>query len=134
MVGVRPEPGQAAVFDSRDHPAEGLANPAEGDVLLDRHPGAESTGTRRFASVTTVLFVGAGRRGFDRKSQEAARGPAYQPAHMTYRARRRHRRGHKRRSKILLALAVIGVCLLIAALSIVGYVISIAASAPPLSS
>jgi penicillin-binding protein 1A len=53
---------------------------------------------------------------------------------MTYRERRRHRRGRKRRSKILLAAAVTGICLVIAGLSIAGYVISIAASAPPLSS
>src|ERR1700730_8782804 len=53
---------------------------------------------------------------------------------MTYRERKRHRRGLKRRSKILLAVAVVATCLLIAALSVAGYVISIAASAPPLSS
>src|SRR3977135_4614575 len=53
---------------------------------------------------------------------------------MTYRERKRHRRGRKRRSKILLAVAVTGICLTIVALSIAGYVISIAASAPPLSS
>jgi hypothetical protein len=53
---------------------------------------------------------------------------------MTYRDRRRHRRGRKRRSKILLVAAVTGICLVIGALSLAGYVISIAASAAPLSS
>jgi penicillin-binding protein 1A len=53
---------------------------------------------------------------------------------MTYRARRRHRRGRKRANKFLLALAVTGICMLIAVLSLVGYVLSVAASAPPLSS
>jgi penicillin-binding protein 1A len=53
---------------------------------------------------------------------------------MTYRERRRHRRGRQRRSKILLAVAVVGICVAIAGLSLAGYVISIAASAPPLAS
>jgi penicillin-binding protein 1A len=53
---------------------------------------------------------------------------------MTNRERRRHRRGRKRRSNILLAAAVIGICLVIAVLSVAGYVMSIASSAPPLSS
>jgi penicillin-binding protein 1A len=52
---------------------------------------------------------------------------------MTYRARKRHRRG-RQRSKILLAVAVLAICMGIAGLSVAGYVISIAASAPPLSS
>ena len=52
---------------------------------------------------------------------------------MTYRERRRHRRGRKR-SKILLAFAVLGICMAIAGLSVAGYVFSVAASAPPLSS
>src|SRR3954453_6305748 len=52
---------------------------------------------------------------------------------MTHRERRRHRRGRKR-SKILLAVAVPGICAAIAALSVAGYVISVAASAPPLES
>jgi penicillin-binding protein 1A len=52
---------------------------------------------------------------------------------MTYRERRRHRRG-RGRSKILLAVAVVGICVAIGLLSLAGYVISIAASAPPLSS
>jgi len=52
---------------------------------------------------------------------------------MTYRERRRHRRGRGHR-KILLAVAVIGICIAIAGLSLAGYVISIAASAPPLAS
>src|ERR1044071_9656166 len=52
---------------------------------------------------------------------------------MTHRDRRRHRPG-RGRSKILLAVAVVGICIAIAVLSLAGYVISIAASAPPLAS
>ena len=52
---------------------------------------------------------------------------------MTYRERRRHRRGRKR-SKFLLALAVVGICVAIALLALAGYVLTVAASAPPLSS
>src|SRR3954447_16795439 len=49
-----------------------------------------------------------------------------------YRHRRRHR--HKPRNKLLLAVAVIAAIAAIAGLSAVGYVVSIAASAPPLDS
>src|SRR3954454_14999922 len=42
MLGVRPELRHAAVLDRRDHPAVGLAYPAEGDRLL-RH-SAERNG------------------------------------------------------------------------------------------
>jgi penicillin-binding protein 1A len=52
---------------------------------------------------------------------------------MTYRQRKRNRNGHKR-SKILLALVVLGVCIGIALLSAVGYVLSVSATAPPLGS
>jgi penicillin-binding protein 1A len=52
---------------------------------------------------------------------------------MTYRERRQHRRGRKR-NKLLLALAVIGICIAIAVLALAGYVLTVAASAPPLSS
>jgi penicillin-binding protein 1A len=52
---------------------------------------------------------------------------------MTYRERRRHRRGRKR-SKFLLALAVLAICVAIAMLALAGYVLTVAASAPPLSS
>ena len=52
---------------------------------------------------------------------------------MTYRERRRYRRGRKS-SKVLLALVVLGICFLIAVLAMVGYVLAVGASAPPLSS
>ena len=52
---------------------------------------------------------------------------------MTYRERQRYRRTH-RRSKLLLALAVLLLAGVIAALSLAGYVLSVAASAPPLDS
>ena len=52
---------------------------------------------------------------------------------MTYRARKRHRRG-RRHSKILLPLVVLAICVAIGGLSVAGYVISVAASAPPLAS
>ena len=52
---------------------------------------------------------------------------------MTYRARQRHRRSRKP-SKLLLALLVIAVAAGIAGLSLAGYVLSVAASAPPLQS
>jgi penicillin-binding protein 1A len=52
---------------------------------------------------------------------------------LTYRERKRHRRGRKR-NKVLLGLLVIGVSLLIAALSVLGYVLGVSASAPPLDS
>jgi len=52
---------------------------------------------------------------------------------MTYRERKRNRRGRKR-SKILLSLTVLGICVLIALLAGVGYVLSVSASAPPLDS
>jgi penicillin-binding protein 1A len=52
---------------------------------------------------------------------------------MTNRERRRHRRGRKR-SKILLGLLVLAVCAGIGVLSLAAYVISVGASAPPLSS
>ncbi len=52
---------------------------------------------------------------------------------MTHRERRRHSRSRKQ-SRILLAFAVLGMCMAIAGLSIAGYVISVAASAPPLES
>jgi hypothetical protein len=38
VFGVRAQLRQAAVLDRRDHPAEGFADPAEGDAFLDRHP------------------------------------------------------------------------------------------------
>jgi penicillin-binding protein 1A len=50
------------------------------------------------------------------------------------RARMRHRAGSKPRSKLLLALLVVVAILGIAGLSVVGYVVSVAASAPPLDS
>jgi penicillin-binding protein 1A len=52
---------------------------------------------------------------------------------LTYRARQRHRRSRKP-SKILLALVVVAVAAGIAGLSLAGYVLSVAASAPPLQS
>jgi penicillin-binding protein 1A len=52
---------------------------------------------------------------------------------MTYRERKRNRRGRKR-SKILLSLMVLGICVLIALLAGLGYVLSVSASAPPLDS
>jgi penicillin-binding protein 1A len=52
---------------------------------------------------------------------------------LTYRQRKRNRHGRKR-SKILLALAVLAVCLAIAFLSAVGYVLAVSATAPPLGS
>ncbi len=52
---------------------------------------------------------------------------------MTYRERKRNRRGRKR-SKILLALLVLGICVVIATLSLVGYVLAVGASGPPLAS
>src|SRR4051812_16489930 len=55
---------------------------------------------------------------------------------MSRTARNRHRRRHrsKPRNKVLLAVAVVAVLAGIGALSAVGYVVSIAASAPPLNS
>jgi penicillin-binding protein 1A len=50
---------------------------------------------------------------------------------MTYRERKRYRRGGKR-SKILLAVMVIVICVLIAVLGVIGYVLAIASTAPPL--
>ena len=52
---------------------------------------------------------------------------------LTYRERKRHRRG-RRRSKLLLALLVLGICLLIAVLAGAGYVLAVSATAPPLDS
>jgi penicillin-binding protein 1A len=52
---------------------------------------------------------------------------------MTYRERKRNRRGRKR-SRILLALTLLGICLTIALLAGVSYVLSVSASAPPLDS
>jgi penicillin-binding protein 1A len=52
---------------------------------------------------------------------------------LTYRARQRHRRSRKP-SKLLLAVLVVLLVGVIAALSAVGYVLSVAASAPPLDS
>jgi penicillin-binding protein 1A len=50
------------------------------------------------------------------------------------RTRRRRRGSGGPRNKALLALMVVGICLLLAALGGVGYIVSVAASAPPLSS
>jgi penicillin-binding protein 1A len=50
---------------------------------------------------------------------------------MTYRERKRRRKAHKP-SKILLGVTVLGMCAVIAVLALVGYVLSVAASAPPL--
>ena len=54
---------------------------------------------------------------------------------MTYRQRKhkRRRRNGGRRSKILLALAVLGITVAVALLSVAGYVLAVAASAPDLS-
>ena len=52
---------------------------------------------------------------------------------LTYRARQRYRRGRKR-SKLLLALLVLALAAVVAGLSAAGYVLSVAASAPPLDS
>jgi penicillin-binding protein 1A len=52
---------------------------------------------------------------------------------LTYRERKLNRRGRKR-SKILLGLLVLGVCLLIGLLSVVGYVLAVSQTAPPLRS
>jgi penicillin-binding protein 1A len=52
---------------------------------------------------------------------------------LTYRERKLYRRGRKR-SKVLLGLLVLGICLLIALLSVVSYVLAVGATAPPLRS
>jgi penicillin-binding protein 1A len=52
---------------------------------------------------------------------------------MTQRERRRRRHG-RQPSKIVLSLTVLGISLVIAAFALVGYVLSVAASAPPLDS
>jgi penicillin-binding protein 1A len=52
---------------------------------------------------------------------------------MTYRERRRRRRS-RQPSKIVLSMTVLGISLLIVVLALVGYVLSVAASAPPLDS
>jgi penicillin-binding protein 1A len=52
---------------------------------------------------------------------------------LNHRERKLYRRGRKR-SKILLGLLVVGICLLIALLSAVGYVLAVSATAPPLRS
>src|ERR671930_394727 len=54
---------------------------------------------------------------------------------MTYRQRkhRRRRRRGGRHNKVLLALGVVGITLLIALLSVAGYVLAVAATAPDLS-
>jgi len=52
---------------------------------------------------------------------------------LTYRARQRYRRGRKR-SKLLLAVLVLALAAMVAGLSAAGYVLSVAASAPPLDS
>src|SRR5687767_5510992 len=51
---------------------------------------------------------------------------------MTYRERKRYRHG-RRRSKILLALLVVLICAGIAGLGLVGYVLAVSSTAPPLS-
>src|SRR4051794_2121350 len=75
MLAIGAKLCEATVIDRRDHPAEGLADPAEGDALLDRHPRGESTDNGGSASVTTVPFLGAGTAAFGRnpsKRPEAA--------------------------------------------------------------
>ena len=52
---------------------------------------------------------------------------------MTYRERKRYRRGRKR-NKILLALLVLVICVVIGGLGLVGYVLAVSSTAPPLSS
>jgi penicillin-binding protein 1A len=50
---------------------------------------------------------------------------------LTHRERKRYRRGRKP-SKVLLALFVLGMCIAIGVMAIAGYVLTVAASAPPL--
>src|SRR6185503_9378523 len=52
---------------------------------------------------------------------------------MTYRERKRYRRTHKP-SKVMLGLFVVLLAGVVAVLSLAGYVLSVAASAPPLAS
>jgi penicillin-binding protein 1A len=52
---------------------------------------------------------------------------------LTYRERKRLRRGRKHK-KLLLGLLVLVICLVIALLSVVGYVLAVSATAPPLGS
>ena len=54
-----PKLRQAAILDRRDHPAQRLADPAEGDALLDRHRAPSLPAKRGPASVTRgTLSVG----------------------------------------------------------------------------
>src|SRR5215208_4891143 len=50
------------------------------------------------------------------------------------RTKRRRRASGRPRNKALLALMVLGICVVLAALAGIGYIVSVAASAPPLSS
>jgi penicillin-binding protein 1A len=61
------------------------------------------------------------------------RSPSEPSLDLTYRERKRYRKTRKR-NKVLLALGILGTCILIATLAGIGYMLSVAASAPPLRS
>ena len=82
MVGVGPELGQPAVLDRRDHPAERLADPAVGDLLLGGHGVSRRGRFSHKASRDLNRVADRDRRRLDHGAVDA---------HLATRARRRVR-------------------------------------------
>ena len=133
MLAVGAKLIEAPVVDRRDHPAERLADPAEGDALLDRHPRASlpRRGCRAKCD-EPVPFPGHGGRHSGGSPASASLSCAA-PFSMTYRERS-DTGAAANASKILLAAGRARTLRGDRVLSPAGYVFTVAASAPALSS